>query len=344
MIRQSSILLVALATAACDRSAAPTPSATDAASASPPPVVASVAPKNSPESPSFVRAPARASGPIVVRGYPHAIRNGMNDAATHVGFSKDGSLFGYCGIFGGGDPVLTCTLRDRAGRVSGREGKEAQAFVRDNGLVEIKGPEAAPLDAKPPPISGTWSFADITLDVARIEAVERKDADLTPAFVRVGGAVSGEAPVHPLSLSNNPVPAAPPHFAVMNGMALSPDGSEIGMVAHFFACEYCDSFVIERMPLGKLAALVYNDSGFRHHKKGEFAASAALFEKAVAADPQAKLPPYNLACAWARTGEPRAEDALARAIERDPTAKAKAQKDPDFDSVRTAPWFTVLVK
>jgi hypothetical protein len=61
---------------------------------------ASAAPiPTAPASPSTV--------PIDVRGYPHAIRQGMNDPASYVGWTKDGALFGWCGVQGG-RPTLMC--------------------------------------------------------------------------------------------------------------------------------------------------------------------------------------------------------------------------------------------
>ncbi len=290
-----------------------------------------------------------------MKGYPHSIRNGMNDPALRVGFTKDGVLFGYCSEGGGRDPQVTsCEWIDHDGRTTtmsseskdgfdAKKKKALDAFLRDNDVPEVK--SADPLSAQAPPLVGRWAFSDITLDVLRVAASPDKTGALSaPAVVKLGGSVAGDAPVYPLVLSNNPIPGAPPHFAVMNILAVSPDGRDIGMVGHFFACEYCDSFLAKRMPVAAVASAIYNDTGFRAHGKGDYARSAALFEKAVAADPSAKLPPYNLACAWARLGEPRAKDALAFAIAHDPDAKRRAAKDKDFDKVRTDPWFVELVK
>lgn len=283
--------------------------------------------------------------PIRVRGYPHVIRTGMNDPATYVGWTKDGALFGWCGVQGG-RPTFVCELVDKDGKTTRKtdesgddlDPKKKKAildWLRDNGIADLG-------DAKmPPPLAGTWpaSFGDITLDVARVEA-----RDKAPALVRLGGSVGNEPPVHPFVLTKNPVPAAPPHFAAMNGMALSPDGKELGVVAHFHACEYCSSFDVRRIPLTMLAASIYNDTGFRAHQKGDYARSAALFEKAVAADPSHELAQYNYACALARLGDARAKDALASAIAKDPSAKARARTDEDFAKVRSEPWFVELVR
>lgn len=292
-------------------------------------------------------ASAAGSVPIKVRGYPHEIRTGMNDPATYVGWTKDGALFGWCGSQGG-RATFMCELVDRDGKttkksdVSGedvdpKKKKAILDWLRDNGIEELGEKQ------QPPPLGGTWtaSFADITLDVARVEATDK-----APAHVRLGGSVDAEAAVHPFVLTKNPVPAAPPHYAVMNGMALSPDGKELGAVAHFHACEYCESFDVKRIPLTFLAASVYNDTGFRAHQKGDFARSAALFEKAVAADSSRKLAQYNYACALAQLGgdATKTKTALAAAIAKDPSAKNRARTDKDFAKVKSEPWFAELVR
>ncbi len=294
-----------------------------------------------------------APGPIVVKGYPHNIRNGMNDVARHVGFSSDSSVYAWCQT-GGGRPTTRCEILARDGTTKKMEAapgeidpsgrpipselarkKEIDRFLADHAIPEL--PAKDPMTTLPPPVVGSWVFTDITIDVARIAA-----SGSSPAHLKIGGAVGKEPPVHPITLRSTEIPAAPPHFAALNSLAISPDGSDIGMLGHFFACEYCDSFVTKRMPVRAFASLVYNDTGYRLHQKKDFARAAELFVKAVNADPEAKLPPYNLACAWARLGDPRTKDALAYAIERDPTARARAETDRDFDSVRGEGWFPKL--
>jgi hypothetical protein len=287
-----------------------------------------------------------ALAPIKVRGYPHAIRQGMNDPATYVGWTKDGALFGWCGVQGG-RPTFVCELVDRNGKTTKKsdesgddlDPKKKKAildWLQENGITEIA-------DGKlPPPLAGTWpaAFDDITLDVARIAA--SGDA---PALVRLGGSVGNEPAVYPFSLTKNPVPGAPPHFAVMNGMALSPDGTELGVVAHFHACEYCETFDVKRIPLTMLAASIYNDTGFRAHQSGDFARSAAMFAKAVAADPSHKLAQYNHACALAQLGDnDKAKAALGAVIAKDPSAKTRARTDKDFAKVKSEPWFVDLTR
>jgi hypothetical protein len=93
-----------------------------------------------------------------------------------------------------------------------------------------------------------------------------------------------------------------------------------------------------------IAASIYNDTGFRAHQKGDFARSASLFAKAVAADPSHKLAQYNHACALAQLGDPKAKDALAAAIAKDASVKTRARTDKDFAKVRSEAWFVDLVR
>jgi hypothetical protein len=110
--------------------------------------------------------------------------------------------------------------------------------------------------------------------------------------------------------------------------------------------EWCNSMLIERVSHTKLASLIFNDTGFRRHQKNDFAGSRDLFLKATWANPQAPLPPYNLACAYAQLkDEANAEKALKLAIAvGGEKVKARAKKDADFKGVSGAKWFTALTK
>lgn len=310
--------------------------------------------------PSFLDVRSLPPGPIAVHGYPHPIRNLMNDVADHVGFTSDGALFGYCAEGGGREErMVTCELLDAGGQPTKMSSDDdagffvptkkraIDAFIRDRGLPALGAPtKSEPMQPRPPPFRGTWRFTDITLEVLRVEPsdAEKRTGKHAPAVLRVGGAVGAEPPVFPITLSASPVPQAPAHFAAMNGMTVSPDGAEVGMVGTFFSCEYCDWFAVKRMKLSTLAALIYNDAGYRAHVKKSYARAAELFAKAVDADPNAKLPAYNLACALAQLRSPKTSDALRFAITVDAAARARATKDQDFDSVRAESWFNELTR
>lgn len=291
--------------------------------------------------------PAGRRGAIRVVGYPKTVGTGMNDPADWVGFTTDGSEYGYCGNFGGRDPQMTkceTVLRDGSSKKRDSEKgdfysaaamKELSAWRTSAGLTHLSFKNGFELwMAKP--LTGEWDFSDVTIGVNTIAG----DGTTTSAVVKLGGSVDGEPAVYPVVLQAKPIgPGATFHTAWVNDLSLPPDGTEIGAIGGFLCAEWCDDFVLYRKGTGAFASLVYNDTGFRHHQKGEYARAAELFLRATFADPTAKLPPYNLACAWARLGDARAKDALAVAIERDPTARKRATTDADFAGVKTADWF-----
>jgi hypothetical protein len=286
---------------------------------------------------------------------------GMNSPAQIAGFARDGSVYGYC-HYGGGIESTRCEFVDRDGNVTemfSQEGRESPAelakraaitrYVDEKGIptidVEPRAPSEDPSKVKGPPLFGSWTFTDITIDVARVTPPPAKDSSEVSAVLKIGGTVSGEpAPVHPITLRSPTATTTPAHFVAINAISISPDKREIGMLGTFFGGEYADTFAMKRLSLGAFAGLVYNDTGMRHHAKGDYPRSAQLFAKAVAADPDARLAPYNLACAWARTTDPRAKDALAYAITKDPTAKARARTDKDFADVKAEAWFSSATK
>jgi tetratricopeptide (TPR) repeat protein len=181
--------------------------------------------------------------------------------------------------------------------------------------------------------SDTWAFArdvEIVWDTPN------------PATLRVGARIKGEPASFPIVL-RNPSPYAADGSIHPEVIAVSPDGSTLGAMAHSFHGEFSDQFFVALMPVVRVAAHAYNDAGFAHHKKGEWKRAAELFAQAAAADPSFALASYNLACAYARLGDSRVERALRSAIERDPDVKKRARVDEDLAPVRTAPWFSALV-
>ena len=278
--------------------------------------------------------------PIAVRGYPAPLSNGMNDPADWYGFTRDGEGLGYCTNLRAGDgpPASFCEVLARDGsKKRFTRGAEMTALVRDNGFARVV-PRLDPLTRTPPPLVGSWRFADLTIVVEPGEASPGH-----PVYLKVGGAVGAEKPVFVLTFTSTDFGGAS-HFAVMNGMALSPDGEDLGMVGHFFAMEWADAFEIRRVPLRELARKIYNDTGYRHHRAGDFAGAAALFAKAHDAEPTAELPSYNLACARARLGDlAGARAALADAVreagaesgaDAAEAVRRRAAADPDLAPLR----------
>jgi hypothetical protein len=123
------------------------------------------------------------------------------------------------------------------------------------------------------------------------------------------------------------------------------DGSDVGVVAVATGSMWLEMGAVARMSAKAFAGQVYNDTAMRFHHESKFARAAELFEQAEAADPGASLFSYNLACAYARSKDVRARDALARAIQKDgEPIKSRARADKDFAEVSGEAWFTVLVR
>jgi len=293
-------------------------------------------------------------GPLVIKGYPTPLQLGMRDFATMVGYSKDGSSAIACGRLTpigdakGAELADTCAFNkgsktERAMVEEGPSGAYVGTALAEQ-LKQIK--EGGPLvlhqdlssnTLDPPPVKATWPYAkDLVLSLSTLE---RKDGGLV---LRVGGSVAGGDPVFPVTIAVDSKIPDVPYSGAWNAVMASPDGKELAFVGHFYCMEWCNELVITRLSYAKLASVVLNDSGFRLHQKKDWAGSRDLFLKATWANPEAPLPPYNLACAYALLGdEANAAKALKLAISLGgDTVKARARKDADFKSVLKAKWFT----
>jgi hypothetical protein len=127
-------------------------------------------------------------------------------------------------------------------------------------------------------------------------------------------------------------------------VAPSPDGQHVAVLAHMWAGEWSDTFALEIIPAGRLAAAGYNRAGLDALAAGRLEEAADAFVAATHADPEAWKGPYNLACAYARVSDARAQVALRTAVERGGAAvRKKAGTDEDLDAVRDEAWFSELV-
>ncbi len=301
-------------------------------------------------------------GPIVARGYPVPLGTGMDDPARWAGFTSDGQYFGYCGV-GGGRGETRCDFVDASGKhltmtdaddkgVHAKKTQQIHRWLKDHGVPQTVARGGDPSSRMAPPLTGMWAFArDITLTVVTTPPTHDAAGKLlAEPSLRVGGVLAGEAPVYPINVSAPRRKAGAEvieyHFVSPNAVALSPDGKDLGVVAHSFCMEYCDDFDVVRVPVTTFAGRVYNDAGYAHHEKGEWARAAALFLDATFADESKELYAYNLACAYARLGDaPHAKAALSRAIAKGGDGvKARAMKDDDFAAVRGQAWFLQLVR
>jgi hypothetical protein len=305
--------------------------------------------------PAALPRPALAApGPIKAIGFPTDVTTCLPDPAEHAGFTKDGAELGYC-MHG---MNTRCELVDRAGKTrtmsSAKEGdspasdpakeKEIAAFVKESGLPALAKGDCV---LHPPKLTGTWAYPDVVVNVVSVASSFKNERLVSQPLVRLGGAVGGEPPVLPITYAppRLPMPRGqiPFNTTELNALALSPDGTELGVVVHTYCGEWCDHFQVVRMPVGRFASLVYNDTGFKALKAGQLDRAAELFLRAAYVDETRELPAYNLACVYARLGDARAEPALALAVARggDPV-RARAPLDADLASVRTAPWFVKL--
>ena len=279
-------------------------------------------------------------GPVVIAPKVPPFDLGMMDHASDFGWSKDGTLFGYCQT-DGGLGATHCGLWPRVGKPELFNDIDASRSDVDPKKSAAIGARLKALALSSAPVP--WAFArDLELTWMVIEG----DAAATPprlGVLKVGARVKGEKPSYAVALSETSMP----YFDRIHPevIALSPDGKLLGVIAHAFAGEFSDSFEVALIPASKLAAQAYNDAGYDHHQKKEYAVSADYFRKVVAADPTHVLAPYNLACAYARLGDSRAEAALKEAIDRGLGAdvKKRARDDDDFASVKSQGWFVALV-
>lgn len=313
------------------------------------------------ESPASVGLPSvdfGAPAPLVVKGYPEPLSMGMRDYAQHMGFEADGAEAIACGPMApsempkGTEMGDTCFFRGRTGKTQRLHGVETNAkgepyvtpafaqklkALKDGARVAAR-VDTAKNELMPPALRASWPYGqDVSLAVSKGDNGK----------LRIGGAVRGEADVFPVTLQVAPIVAdGLPFSGEWNAIVASPDNSELAFMGHFFCMEWCNEMVIERLSYGKLASLVFNDTGFRRHQKGDFAGSRDLFLKAAWANPAAPLPPYNLACAYAQLkDETNAEKALKLAIAvGGDRVKARAKKDADFKNVTGAKWFVALTR
>ncbi len=191
-MKKIALALACAALAACRSTAdaPPPPRLTPAPLASVPTASASTstgAPVPSPL--AWMPAPSfGAPGPIRVTGYPKKTSLGMNDPASHVGFTPDGKDLGFCdGEHYPAGPRHECELLDAAGKLRRASGADAIALKKR--LVAT--------DGAPPPLTGTWPYA-ADLELVIDDTAQGKDG----ATVRLGAKVAGEAqPVYSVFVS-----------------------------------------------------------------------------------------------------------------------------------------------
>lgn len=81
------------------------------------------------------------------------------------------------------------------------------------------------------------------------------------------------------------------------------------------------------------------------HRRGDAAAALPYYQRGIElCGPDHYMPFYDFACYWALEGnEEECARYLGEALRRKPRMNTKAATDPDFEKVRTQPWFQELV-
>jgi hypothetical protein len=257
---------------------------------------------------------------------------------THVdafGWSSDSERFGYCSTSDGrgdrqcvffphsGPKETFGDWNDAKGEPDPKLAAKQRARLRELGLASK---------------SGEWAFAgdlEIAWDVQG------------GTLLRVGARVRGHAPSFSILLRDRL------DFGMEGGIhpdaiVVSPDGKWLGVISHTFHGEFTDAYEVGTVSVARAASHAYNDAGYAVHRASNWARAAELFRQAVDADPTFTRPKYNLACAYARLGDPRTERALRAAIatagEDAVETKRKARSDPDFGAVAREAWFEDAVK
>lgn len=253
-----------------------------------------------------------------------------------------------------------------ADRAISRRDEGYQAFLQES--------YGDPVDARQGPmprsLSGPFPYDDIVFAVQ--SGYDEKTGKATFAF---GARVGDEAAVYPFAMSFGPhegwkyQPHVDPKLrgaeraaALEQGKAdmrasftieppvlaafdVSPDGKYAGFIAFASGTRFVELGDMRWMETTALVGRLYNEAGFVAHKAGRYAASSALFGKAVRAADQESLYAYNQACALARLNDAGTRAALARAIELGGRKIAvRAKSDADFESVRQAPWFVAATR
>jgi hypothetical protein len=222
------------------------------------------------------------SGPIVVHGYPKNVGSDFAALAVYGGFTKDGKELGVCWDDGGSEE-LHCLFTDATGATRtfsepflnprntndliDPNSKIARWLVKQNvpRLEPMKGPDAAAWDVLAPPLEGRWGHPEITIELREIDPTWSNDGmtQLKDPQLLIGGSVEGEAPVFPFVYEPERGKEEAAHFVKLTVLALSPDGSELGIITQAPMMEFDSNFSIHRLPVEEFAARVTAKSSHR---------------------------------------------------------------------------------
>lgn len=336
-----------------------------AGSTKPDPVLADpadpVGSEPSPTGPVLPDAPEFASGPFEVclegRGckphrpsetFVHEDGPDMQHHSWAFGWTADGSAFAYC------EPQApfceSCIFTKPSGEIEKLIVREAECT--DEGTdVSAKQLRQRLADRGVALRDGDWAHGgELIVSIRTFEGAP--DSNDTPRATLEVGTVQREPPGGQVAdayredacFKDSEGGTACFGEAHAEAIVPSPDGTLVAILGHWWFGEWSDTLVLEIVPAGRLAAATYNRRGLDALGRADFEAAATAFLAAMHADPAAWKGPYNLACAYARAADPRAQPALRAAVERGGDAvRKKAAKDGDLDGVRSQEWFTALI-
>lgn len=251
-----------------------------------------------PPSAACAPPPVRSLGPIRAVGYPVPIRTGVNDPAHHAGFTSDGELFGGCHT-DGGLGAIHCAFVDRAGAwhrqsntaeaekdiADGPEQRAIEAWLRARGVPAVV---EAGSETTGPPLVGQWKYAsDLELHFeSRAGELDGEGRVVSQPALLVGGRVKGHPPVHPFVITTEEGRGTEMELygVVPNGVALSPDGRELGVLAAWYGMEFAGAFAVLRVNVDTFAARVYAKTAEVLRARGDERGARALLVEARRAD------------------------------------------------------------
>lgn len=231
--------------------------------------------------------------------------------------------------------VLSDELRgasDAAHAQAARRDKPLLAFLEANYDQAEK-----PSGPLPRTLSGPFPYDDIVFAVK-----SGYDTTAGKATFALGARVAGEPAVYPFTMAFGPYELEPPVLATLD---VSPDGKFLGFVAVSHGTRFVELGDMQVHETTALVGRLYNEAGFAAHRQARYGVSSTLFGKAAHVSDRDSLYAYNEACALARLGSAKAEEALGRAIRLGGRKVAvRARTDADFERVKSEPWFTTLTR
>jgi hypothetical protein len=352
---------------ACDPKPTAAPTTAPAVEAGP-----AVEPASVEAGPGVAQAPADAStglpaGPVFAAG-PFEVKVGkgkvspptkafdhppseemMLDHVWASGWTEDGGAFAYC-THGAGADCAGCLFTSPGGASERFEsGEDCEPPDDKKKRLSKKGMKQLLVDRKVAIRDGTWAHGgDLIVTSREVRGAPDSGGDargiLKVGAARRDGSAAGEA--HEVSTCSKGKDGT---YCLIEAhaelIALSPDGGTVAILGHTWGGEWSDTFELTFMPAGRLAAASYNKQGLDALARQDFNGAAAAFLAATHADEATWKGPYNLACAYARGGDARAQAALTTAVSRGGEAvRKRAATDKDLDSVRALAWFAALMK